>query len=254
MSRAAMPTRRLLGRDFADIDAVGAAVAVAARGADAPFAYVTTPNADHLARLARMPGLGAAYDGAWLCLLDSRVVALAAGMLGLDVPRVARGADLAAVLIGGLSGSDERACIVGMAPAEVAALAARQRLAAPHHVNPPMGFWRDAAGLDAAAQFVEAHPARLVFLAVGSPGQEVLAAHLAARGRARGTGLCIGAGLSFLAGARRRAPGWMRAAGLEWLHRLAREPGRLARRYLIDDPAVFSLLWRARSGRDGRGG
>jgi UDP-N-acetyl-D-mannosaminuronic acid transferase (WecB/TagA/CpsF family) len=54
-------------------------------------------------------------------------------------------------------------------------------------------------------------------------------------------------GLQFLSGRVKRAPRWMRRARLEWLHRLAQEPLRLARRYLVDDMAVFPLWarWRA---------
>jgi N-acetylglucosaminyldiphosphoundecaprenol N-acetyl-beta-D-mannosaminyltransferase len=45
----------------------------------------------------------------------------------------------------------------------------------------------------------------------------------------------VGVTFSFVAGRLQRAPRWMQAAGLEWAHRLWQEPGRLARRYLIDD-------------------
>jgi exopolysaccharide biosynthesis WecB/TagA/CpsF family protein len=64
---------------------------------------------------------------------------------------------------------------------------------------------------------------------------------------ARGVGLCVGAALDFLSGRTERAPKWMRMAGLEWLHRLLSEPGRLWKRYLVAGPKVFSLFaaWRA---------
>jgi len=97
--------------------------------------------------------------------------------------------------------------------------------------------------------FVLAHPARFVFLAVGSPQQEVLAAAITATGRATGTALCIGASLEFLTGVSRRAPAWMQRAGLEWLFRLGSDPHRLARRYLLNSPTVFRLLLAARFGR-----
>lgn len=42
----------------------------------------------------------------------------------------------------------------------------------------------------------------------------------------------VGAAFGFHAGTARRAPEWMQRASLEWLHRLASEPGRLWRRYL----------------------
>jgi UDP-N-acetyl-D-mannosaminuronic acid transferase (WecB/TagA/CpsF family) len=34
---------------------------------------------------------------------------------------------------------------------------------------------------------------------------------------------------------------------MEWAWRLAQDPKRLARRYLVDDPAILGLLWRERS-------
>jgi len=98
-------------------------------------------------------------------------------------------------------------------------------------------------------EFVLTHPTRLVFLAVGSPRQERLAAALAASGRATGTALCIGASLAFLAGADRRAPTWMQQRGLEWAYRLTRAPGRMTRRYLVDSPRVIPMLLRERAGR-----
>ncbi len=51
---------------------------------------------------------------------------------------------------------------------------------------------------------------------------------------------------NILAGARRRAPRFMRRLGLEWLFRLASDPRRLFRRYLIDSPAVIALLLKQR--------
>ncbi len=48
--------------------------------------------------------------------------------------------------------------------------------------------------------------------------------------------LCVGAAFDFVAGTMERAPSWMRRSGLEWVHRLSREPRRLWRRYLIGNP------------------
>jgi exopolysaccharide biosynthesis WecB/TagA/CpsF family protein len=90
-------------------------------------------------------------------------------------------------------------------------------------------------------RFVEENPARYVFLATGAPRSEALAARIAARGLAVGTGLPIGSSLHFVAGLRRRAPGWVQRLGLEWLHRLALEPRRLWRRVFVDSLPVLRL-------------
>jgi N-acetylglucosaminyldiphosphoundecaprenol N-acetyl-beta-D-mannosaminyltransferase len=239
-----MRTLRLLGLDFACLDVAAAAAAIAARPADAPFAYVVTPNADHLVRLDGDAALRAVYRAAAMRLLDSRVVAACALLLGMEAPPVAPGSDLAAQLLTQHLRPGERITIIGLSPAWLPALAARLGLAPPAHYNPPMGFEHNRAAFAAAVDFVRTHPARLVFLAVGSPRQECLAAAIAAAGNAIGTGLCIGASLEFLAGARRRAPLAMQRLGLEWLFRLAADPRRLARRYLIDSPKILTLLWR----------
>jgi UDP-N-acetyl-D-mannosaminuronic acid transferase (WecB/TagA/CpsF family) len=244
-------TVRLLGLEFADIDAAAAAAWLAARPAGAPFGYVVTPNADHLARVARDPALAAIYRNACLRLLDSRVVAGVAGALRLPVPTVAAGSDVTALLLTRHLRPGEPVTVVGLRAAWLPALVARCGLGPPAHYDPPMGFAGDRAAFAAAVAFVLEHPARFVFLALGSPQQEKLAAAIAASGRATGIGLCIGASLEFLAGARRRAPAWMKRCGLEWLFRLAGDPRRLARRYLVDSPAVLPLLLRARLDRSG---
>lgn len=46
----------------------------------------------------------------------------------------------------------------------------------------------------------------------------------------------VGAAFDFLTGAIRDAPPWVKNAGLQWLHRLMQEPGRLWKRYLISNP------------------
>jgi len=237
---------RLLGVEFADVTTAEAAALIAARGADTPFRYVVTPNADHLVRLARQPALLPLYRDAMLCLMDSRVVARGAAALRLPVPPIATGSDLTEHLLCRHVRPDERVVIIGLRAAHLPALVARCGIAPPAHYDPPMGFERDPAELHRAVAFVLAHPARFVFLAVGSPRQEYLAAAIAATGQAVGTGLCIGASLDFLAGVERRAPAWTQRAGLEWLHRLAGNPRRLARRYLLDNPPVFAMLLRER--------
>ncbi len=237
---------RLLGLEFSDVDAETAAQLVAERHASEPFRYVITPNADHLVRLHRRPELLPLYEGAMLRLLDSRVVASGARVLGLRVPRVTTGADMTSVLLTRHLGSAERITIVGLSPRHLPELVARCGLAAPAHYDPPRSFERDPAAMQAVVEFVLEHPARFIFLAVGSPRQEMLAAAIQATGRARGVGLCIGAALDYLAGAQWRAPAWMQHARLEWLHRLVHHPRRLGRRYLLDSPAIIPLLLRAR--------
>lgn len=236
----------LLGLDFTDATTASAAALIAERPADAPFGYVVTPNADHFVRLHHHPDLRPLYEHALVRLLDSRVVARTARIFGLAAPQVAPGSDLTALLLDRYLGPADRITVIGLADRWLPALIERYRITSIAHYDPPLGFERDPAALSAAVAFVLAHPARFVFLAVGSPRQEILADAIRGTGRATGTGLCIGASLDFLAGARRRAPEWMQRCGLEWLHRLGSDPLPMARRYLLDGPAIFPMLLRER--------
>jgi N-acetylglucosaminyldiphosphoundecaprenol N-acetyl-beta-D-mannosaminyltransferase len=241
---------RLLGLDFDALSQAEALRLIAARPAGAPFAYVVTPNADHLVRLARNPATyQPLYDGAWLRLLDSRVVVRLARLFGLPVPPVVTGSDLTAALVRKAAATKEPVSVLGLTEEETQALALHTGLRIRHYC-PPRGFESDTVEMAKAVRFVETNPTRLVFLAVGSPRQEMMARVLVARGVATGTGLCVGASLHYLAGIERRAPILVQRAGMEWAWRLAQNPKRLWRRYLVDDPEILRLLWReARSRR-----
>ncbi|NHA15347.1 WecB/TagA/CpsF family glycosyltransferase [Thioalkalivibrio sp. XN279] len=107
---------------------------------------------------------------------------------------------------------------------------------------PPFGFESSSdemarlrAALDAAAPDV-------VYVALGFPKAERLIHHLRSE-YPKTWWIGVGISLSFIAGEVARAPGWMQGIGLEWLHRLLQEPGRLAKRYLWHDiPFVVRLL------------
>jgi len=93
------------------------------------------------------------------------------------------------------------------------------------------------------ARIAAARPG-LVLVALGCPKQELwIHRHRSMLKPAVLVG--IGASLDFLAGRIRRAPPWVSRAGMEWAFRLALEPRRLARRYLINDPKFVGILLRA---------
>jgi len=82
-----------------------------------------------------------------------------------------------------------------------------------------------------AVERMNASGAGIVFVGLGCPKQERwMAEH---RGRVRAVMIGVGAAFDFHAGTVSRAPAWMRNNGLEWLHRLASEPRRLWKRYLV---------------------
>jgi len=238
------PSSSLLGIRFEDLDQTAALAAIGGRAADAAFAYVVTINADHFVRLDTADdALRADYAAAWLSLCDSRVLRKLAGLRGYDLS-VVTGSDLTAAVFEQLITPHTPITIIGSDDATIAALRMRYPGLLLHHHNPPMGFIHQPEAVAAAVEFVCTHPARFVFLCVGSPQQELLASRIAATGRARGVGLCVGASITFLAGTKQRAPLWMQRAHIEWLHRLLQEPGRMWRRYLLGALPLLSLIRR----------
>ena len=96
--------------------------------------------------------------------------------------------------------------------------------------------------MERAVSIIVASQADYTFLAVGSPQQEILAARVAEVGDARGVGLCVGASIEFLTGAQKRAPRVLRYLALEWAYRLACNPRRLGRRYVVESPWGLYLV------------
>jgi alpha-1,3-mannosyltransferase len=81
--------------------------------------------------------------------------------------------------------------------------------------------------------------ANVLLVALGNPDQELwLRTNFDATGCC--LGFAVGALFDFIAGEVQRAPVWVRTARLEWVYRLAQEPRRLWRRYLLGNP-IFML-------------
>jgi exopolysaccharide biosynthesis WecB/TagA/CpsF family protein len=208
------------------------------------YAYVVTPNVDHLIRYQDDPSFRARYADADFVLLDSRFLSHIFRVSTGRKVGVCTGSDLTARLFDKVIVPDDRIVLIGGTAAQARTLAERYKLKELKHYNPPMNFVKDPAEVEACVRFAEAHsPFRFCFLAVGAPQQELLAQTLKARGVARGMALCIGASVNFLTGGERRAPLWMQTIGFEWLFRLLNDPRRLAKRYLVRGPRIFSLLW-----------
>jgi exopolysaccharide biosynthesis WecB/TagA/CpsF family protein len=245
--RAATPAKRaFLGLDY-DLLALDEVVAqLGARPADAPFAYLVTPNVDHVVRLHDdtpddRDAIWAAYRAAAWCTCDSRILAALARPRGIDLP-IAPGSDLTPLVLDRLCRPGDRIAVIGGSESTVAALARLYPALDIVQHRPPMGMRRNAQAMTAAVRFVvEARP-RFTFLAVGSPQQELLAHLIAQDGGATGIGLCIGAAIEFVVGESKRAPLLFQRLHIEWAFRLLADPRRLWKRYLVTGPRIFRLV------------
>jgi N-acetylglucosaminyldiphosphoundecaprenol N-acetyl-beta-D-mannosaminyltransferase len=208
---------------------------------------VFTPNVDHVVLAEHDEALRSAYEDASLRLVDGMPVVWASRALGRPLPEKISGSDLVPALIPVARTHRWRVYLLGSTPEN----AARAAAALTSHGVDVVGFSSpyidvseapDENVLDAVAR---AAP-DVVFVGLGAPKQELFA-HAVAPRLAPAVLLGVGATIDFLAGAVPRAPAWMSRAGLEWLYRLAREPRRLWRRYLLRDPQfawiVLKQLW-----------
>ena len=247
------PTQPFLGLRFAMADCERVLRELRNRAAGQRFFFVVTPNTDHVVKLDRLRStqvghdLREAYDSANLCLCDSQVLAKLARISGIRLPVIA-GSDLTRLLFErSVITSGNRVALVGGTARQLEWLRGRWPEVVFFAHFPPMGVLRDISAQSAIIAFVEEMQCDFTFLSFGAPQSELVAWHIARRGRARGVGLCVGASIEFLSGAKRRAPRWMQRLSLEWAYRLVSEPRRLGRRYLIDGPRILPIWWRSRT-------
>jgi N-acetylglucosaminyldiphosphoundecaprenol N-acetyl-beta-D-mannosaminyltransferase len=177
--------------------------------------------------------------------VDGKPLLWASRLLGWPLPEKISGADLILPLMRRAAERKWRVYLLGGAPG--VAERAQELLRRAHGV--------DVAGADSPQlgprgtfepQVVEklrAAAPQVLLVALGAPKQELFI-HAAKAQLAPAVALGIGAGLDFLVGAVKRAPAWMSHAGLEWFYRLSREPRRLWRRYLVNDPKFLAVLAR----------
>jgi N-acetylglucosaminyldiphosphoundecaprenol N-acetyl-beta-D-mannosaminyltransferase len=224
------------------LDAIEALV-VAGRGG-----AVFTPNVDHVVKAEHDVALGEAYAAADLCLADGMPLVWASRLLAPRLPERIAGSDLVLPLLGRAASRGWSVYLLGGAAgsAELAAGAIAHgtgaRIAGTDAAHIALERLDEGEGAAALARVRAARP-ELLLVGLGAPKQE-LWIHRHRAELAPTVALGVGAAIDFLAGRIPRAPRWMARAGLEWAYRLAREPRRLARRYLVDDPEFLVILAR----------
>lgn len=195
--------------------------------------HVITMNVEMLVAAHDDPAFAAVLRAGDLNVADSVGVMLAARLLGRPLQERVTGSDGIYRLAAHSARNNYRLYLLGAAPS-VAELAAENLKAA----NPGLVLAGAYAGSpriseeDDIIRRVRAANPDLLLVAYGVPAEE----KWIARNRLRlGVPVMMGVGgaLDFAAGVVRRAPGWMRQLGLEWLYRLAREPWRWRRQLAL---------------------
>lgn len=185
-------------------------------------------------------------NGADLNVADGVGLILAARLLGKHLPARITGSDGIFRLASHCAVRGYRPYLLGAAPG--VAEKAVERLAELYPRLQVAGTFAGSPRAEDEAAIVErvrAAAPDLLFVAYGVPAEEAWIT----RNRGRlGVPVMIGVGGAFdyVAGVTRRAPAWMRRVGLEWLHRLAREPWRWRRQLAL--PRFAFLVLRQRLG------
>jgi exopolysaccharide biosynthesis WecB/TagA/CpsF family protein len=198
---------------------------------------VITPNLDHLRRCHNDAEFAQLVSQADLVVADGMPLVWASRLQGTPLPGRVAGSDLISSLSASAARSGKTIFLLGGDPgtADAAADVLRQR-----HPNiqiagtycPKIGFDKDADKMRELSDAVVSAKPDIIFVALGSPKQERLIERL--RDRLPGAWwLGVGISFSFLCGNVKRAPRWMRSLGLEWVHRMIQEPGRLFKRYMV---------------------
>lgn len=217
---------------------------------------VFTPNVDHVVLAEENDAFGAAYAETSISVADGQPVVWASKLLGTPVPEKISGSDLIEPVLKMAGRSGWRVYLLGGAPGVAAEAGERARRDFGVDVvgtsSPYVRLDGSPGDLDQGAPEISPVRPDLVLVALGSPKQEIWIQHNLGRLRPAVV-MGVGASFDFLVGRIKRAPRWISRSGFEWLFRLAKEPRRLAHRYLVKDPKFFSIVLRtARSPRSAR--
>lgn len=243
------PVIRLLGMPIHPITLTQCVVHILGSLARGCGGWVVTPNIDILRRWHRDEAFRELISGATLCVADGVPLVWAARVANTPLAGRVNGTDLMMSLSEAAADQDQSIYLLGgqSGTAELAGEALLRRwprLRIAGYYCPPMGFENDADELQRIAEELEAARPDIIFVGLGCPKQERLIARLRPM-LPHAWWLGIGISFSLIGGAIPRAPRWMQAGGLEWLHRLLQEPQRLLQRYLVHGVpfALRLFLW-----------
>ena len=202
-------------------------------------------NAAKLLKRDRDDILREAIDHCELITADGQAIVWAGRALGVTLPERVTGIDLMSALLELAEERGYRVFLLG-AREEISAKAEaairrchpQLRIVGRHH-----GYFSAEEEQGVVSAIAAARP-QMLFVALETPAKELFLARHRDRLELPFV-MGVGGALDVLAGIRRRAPRWLQRAGLEWLYRLAQDPRRLARRYIVGNTQFTWLVFRA---------
>ncbi|HAO11774.1 MAG TPA: glycosyltransferase [Planktothrix sp. UBA8407] len=209
---------------------------------------VVTPNVDHLMKLQKDPEFYGIYQTSTYRVCDSKILIYASKFLGQPIQEKISGSDLFPAFYDYYK-DNEKITIFLMGAAVGVAKRAQEKINAKvgremiiESYSPPFDFEKDELECQRIVTRINESGATVLAIGVGAPKQEKWISKYRNQLKNVKVFLAIGATIDFEAGEKKRSPQWMSDIGIEWLHRLFSDPGRMWKRYLVDDLPFFWLL------------
>lgn len=243
---SADPVIEILGVPIARLSTEAALERLVRLHDEARPSLVAYANAHTLNIASRDQGYRDVLRRAAIVFNDGSGVGIAARLWGRPFPENLNGSDLNPLILGLAAEHGWPVYLLGARPGVAEATARRmsERFPGLVVVGTRSGYFSPAEE-PAIVSEIRGSGAELLMVAMGNPLQETwLARNLEATGARLGIG--VGAFFDFTAGIVKRAPVWMNRWGIEWLWRLAQEPGRMWRRYVLGNPAFLVRVLRER--------
>lgn len=176
---------------------------------------------------------------------DGQAIVWAARLLGIPLPERVAGVDLMYALFSlaeqrgyGVYILGARDHVLRKAISEIERQYPQLRIVGAHH-----GYFKPDEEATVVSE-IAASGAELLFVAMSSPNKELWLRRCMPE---LGVPFCMGVGgsIDIVGGYTKRAPRWMQRAGLEWFYRLAQEPRRMWKRYMVGNSKFIMLVVRS---------
>lgn len=206
------------------------------------FAHLIGVNADKLLQMRDDPEMDAIVRRCEVVNADGASMVMASQRLGAPVPERVAGIDLMGELCSLAEREGYRVFLLG---AKCEVVERTRDVLLGEYPGLRIAGIRDGyfgeEGFDEVAEEVRASGAQITFVGITSPKKELLIERFRELGL-KGAYVGVGGSFDVVSGAIPRAPMWMQRAHLEWLFRMMREPGRLAKRYVAGNARFMALL------------
>ncbi len=211
---------------------------------------MVTPNVDHIIKLETDKDFQEVYKGADLIVPDGKPLMWIGESFSCPLKEKISGSDLLFPVCERAAKEGRSLFFFGTSDEVIAA--AKEKLCAKYPglniaggYAPPMGFGKKQGDVERAVKQINKVGADILVVGLGAPKSEKFIYNNRHRLKAK-VALPIGAAIAFAADMQKRAPEWMQRAGLEWFYRFLQEPGRLFKRYFIDDIKIFFMALKYR--------